>query len=240
MPVAGTPDALGFEPALGACGLNVAGVLRVDTYDSLVPDAWQSGALLPGAASAYVIGSGGSAFYEHARGERPDSPHPLDEVCEARVTTVVAQLRERDVESRALFYWERRGAGEGEFADFVAIAHAAGLGVRSRIGVLLHREHGPWFAIRAVLLTDRAAPAGSEAPPTPDFCSDCAAPCVVACPAGAVGEVGIDIARCSDWRHREAQCASRCDARLACPIGTASRYSSEALAHHMTAHFRGS
>ncbi len=236
----GTPDALGLDPALGACGLNVAGALGAGVYDSLVPEPWTSAVLLPTAQSAYVIGSGGSAFCAHARAERPDSPHPLDEVCEVRVLTAVARLREQGVESCALFYWERRGAGEGDFADFVAVARAAGLGARSRIGLLLHREHGPWFAIRAILLTDRPAPTTGESPPAPDFCSDCAAPCVEACPAQAIGDAGIDISRCSDWRHREAHCAERCDARLACPIGRASRYSSQALAHHMTARFRGS
>ncbi len=233
-----TPAALGLDPALDACGLNVAGVLRAETYDALVPSAWKCGTLLPTARSIYVIGSGGSAFYANARAERAEGPHPLDAFCEARVASAVLRLDREGIASRACFYWERRGDGDGEFADFVALARAAGLGSRSLIGLLLHPDHGPWFAIRAVVLTDRCPPVAGDVYEAPDFCADCPAPCIDICPARAVTRSGMNVVRCSEWRHREAQCAASCDARLACPVGRESRYTSEALAHHMTSHFR--
>ncbi len=232
------PSALGLSPELEACGLDLAGVLTADRYDELVPAAWRSQQLLAGSRFVYVIGSAGSSFYRYARAQRPDSAHPLDETCEECVTEAGRRLEAAGALQRPLFYWERRGPGERGFADFVAIAHAAGFGARSRIGMLLHPTHGPWFAIRALLLCDRQPPPSIEAPAVPDFCADCAAPCIDACPAGAVGAAGIDIERCSESRHRDPRCAARCDARLACPVGRDSRYADDALEHHMTAHFR--
>jgi len=235
-----SPSQLGLDPELDACGLDLAGVLAVERYDALVPESWQSQRLNPGSRFVYVIGSAGSGFYHFAREQLAGRAHPLDECCEARVGAAARRLAEAGALQRALFYWEKRGPAGGTFADFVAIAHAAGLGARSRIGILLHPEHGPWFAIRALILTDRAPPPGFVPREVADFCSACPAPCVGACPARAVREAGIDLDRCSESRHHEPRCAVRCDARLACPIGVDSRYDSEALAHHMRAHARGS
>lgn len=233
-----TPGELGLDPALEACGLNVAGALRVRDYDAIVTAAWRSAALLPSARTVYVIGSGGASFHAQAIQRAPDVAHPLDDACEAQVGAVAERMNRAGCTSRALFYWERRGEeGECVFADFVAIAHAAGLGARSRLGLLLHPRHGPWFAIRALLLSEREAPVARRMP-VPDFCSDCAAPCTAACPAGAVTRAGISLDRCSESRHSDPRCASRCDARLACPVGADSRYPPAALAHHMTSHFR--
>jgi hypothetical protein len=47
---------------LAAAGLDLFGALAAATYDDLVPSGWRSDRLLPGARSAWVIGSGGQAF----------------------------------------------------------------------------------------------------------------------------------------------------------------------------------
>lgn len=237
-----SPEALGLDSALEAAGLNVAAALDRSEYDALVPPAWQSQRLLPNVASVIVIGSGGTRFYWAARNARPGSRHPVDEYCEALVTRAADRLEAAGFATRAAYYWERRAANPGEpavFADFVGLARAAGLGAASRLGLLLHRRYGPWFSIRALLLSERGRPEGLEAPQPYDPCPHCSAPCVAACPGSAVSSSeAFDRNRCAQTRHESAGCATRCAARLACPEGAEHRYDIEALAHHMTSHFR--
>ncbi len=238
----GTPTALGLDASLEAGGLNLAAGLSRERYDALVPDAWQSRALLPGAASVFVIGSGGPAFHWAARRARPDAQHPLDEFCEELLTRAASKLELAGHATRAVFYWERRGGndlGPGRFADFVALARAAGLGAPSRLGLLVHPTFGPWFAIRALLLSEQPSPDSAGSDPRFDPCGSCPAPCIEVCPGAAVSRERFSVARCTRTREELPQCARRCDARLACPIGEDYRYDPEALAHHMTARFRG-
>ena len=241
-----SPGVLGLDPALAAAGLNVAAVLAPREYDALVPESWQSRHLLPHAASVIVIGSGGADFYWAARKARPGSEHPVDEYCEELVTRAADRLEAAGFATRAAFYWERRTPNDcesGEFADFVALARAAGLGAPSRLGLLLHPRYGPWFAIRALLLSERPPAEGAREKIAFanrfDPCPNCSAPCVAACPGNAVGR-SEEFAgeRCAQTRHEVPGCATRCDARMACPEGADYRYDAEALSHHMTSHFR--
>ena len=238
-PSAGTPEALGLGTALASAGLNVAGSMTPDEYDALVPEAWKTRVLLPTAATVAIVGSGGSDFYLCAREARPASEHPLDEHCEALMARVVNQLEAQGAASRALFYWQRLGGGAGVFADFVGLARGAGLGAPSRLGLLLHPHYGPWFAIRAVLLTETKLDHAPRDGRGFDPCPGCDAPCVAACHGSAVhGRSLFDGDRCAKTRHSDSRCADRCDARLACPVGSEHRYDAAALAHHMTSHFR--
>jgi hypothetical protein len=240
-----SPNRLGLDPALVAAGLNVAALLAPSQYDALVPESWQARQLLPNAASVIVIGSGGDGFYWAARKARPGSVHPVDDYCAELVGRAADRLEAAGFATCAAFYWERRtrnGGEPGEFADFVALARAAGLGAASRLGMLLHPRYGPWFAIRALLLSERPAPvAANEAATADPFdpCPSCSAPCIAACPGNAVAlRKKFSGQRCAETRHKLAACAARCDARLACPQGADYRYDPEALSHHMTSRFR--
>jgi len=108
--------------------------------------------------------------------------------------------------------------------DFVALARACGLGVTSRLGLLLHRDFGPWWSVRALALTRLELPAtghASAAEPGFDPCNGCSAPCESACPGAAIGVAGFDVARCASQRLRSEACAVGCAARRACPVGGA-------------------
>jgi epoxyqueuosine reductase QueG len=114
-------------------------------------------------------------------------------------------------------------AEEGAYPDLVAAARGAGLGWPSRLGLLLHPERGPWWSLRAALLTD--APLAVGAPlASPPPCAACEAPCTRVCPGAAPGPGGFDVGRCGAVRARDPRCAERCDARRACPVGAAHRY----------------
>jgi epoxyqueuosine reductase len=226
---------------LASRGLNVVGRLGIEDYNDRVPVAWQSDPLHPQAESALIIGSGGDAFYHAAMSQRPEAVHPIDEQCEALVVAACDQLNRGGADAKAFFYWERRGGdtpGDGEFADFVALGKAAGLGASSRLGLLLHREFGPWFAIRALILTNRVYPEPTARPAAYDPCRGCDAPCEKSCPGKAIAATGFDVIRCQQTRQTADGCATRCDARLACPEGSRHRYGAAALSHHMCAAFR--
>jgi hypothetical protein len=241
------PTAWGLVPELEAAGLNVVAGISRDRYDRLVPESWRSTALLPSAESALILGSGGSDFFRHAMAEYPESPHPLDEFCERHVHAAADALEAAGWKTARCFYWERRGGEHdkgGVFADFVKLAEACGLGSQSRLGLLLHREFGPWFAIRGLLLSERPlASGGSERRrdvPSFDPCTGCDAPCREACPGRAVGPERFSGEECSLARRELETCRKRCAARIACPVGAAHRYPADAVAHHMQAAFRGS
>jgi hypothetical protein len=216
---------------LDAAGLDLRGALSRDDYDAQVPPAWQSAQLLPDACSALVIGSGGRALWRAAQasGGLASSPHPLDAHTERALVACVETLRGAGEVAVAVFAHERRGDA---YADFVALARAAGLGAPSRLGLLVHPVYGPWLSLRAVLLSRLPWPvAGPLAGFDP--CRGCPAPCASACHGDAVDARGFAVARCAATRARDARCALRCDARHACVLGQEHAYLPEAEAHHM-------
>jgi epoxyqueuosine reductase len=112
----------------------------------------------------------------------------------------------------------------------------------SPLGTGIRPDCGPWLAVRAALVValdsaQRAVLARRFAPLSPDAspCNSCPTrPCIAACPAGAVGDVGaFDLPKCVQQRLGEnSSCASRCHARLACPVGAAFRYPEPQLRYH--------
>jgi len=238
----GTPTPLGRDPRLEAAGFNATGVLRARDYDELVPAAWKSKALLPGARSVLVLGCGGRAFGDafeaspEARSARERDP--IDRFTTRVVEEAIGDLTRRGISARALFYWQQH---ENQFADFVALGHACGLGSHSRLGVLLHPVFGPWISLRALVLTSDAL---DPTPPLPGpaACVGCPAPCATACPGaalandspfqsggtGGAGEadgpdrpdgVGFDLGKCSRTTLSLDLCQRSCSARRACIIG---------------------
>jgi epoxyqueuosine reductase QueG len=212
-----TPRVLELDPGLQQAGFNAAGVLAAERYDALVPPGWRSTALLPDARSAVALGCGGRAFGEAflASVEAGASTHPVDRFATRMVERAAEALSNGGAETRALFYWERR---DGEFADFVALGRACGLGTPGRLGILIHPVYGPWISLRAVLLT--TAPL-APTPPLPDFepCEGCPAPCADACPGDAVGRNSFDVHACARATRTYPTCRERCAARHACVIG---------------------
>jgi epoxyqueuosine reductase QueG len=217
------PRALGLAPALADAGINVAGVLAVADYDARVPEGWRSQRLLPSARAVVVLGSGGTAFFRAYRisGETG---------CDAFLVRVVEDAARREGRARAGYYFEERGG----FADFVELARVAGIGSPSRLGLLLHREYGPWLAIRAVLLVARGLDP-TRPDPAWDPCDGCPAPCASACLGDALVKRGFDLDRCTATTRREAACRVGCAARRACVVGTGHRYDADAEAHHRAA-----
>ena len=109
----------------------------------------------------------------------------------------------------------------------------------SPLGLLIHPRYGLWHAYRAALAfaaTDLELPPREAAP---DLCAACAAkPCLTACPVGAFGSAGYDVAACLAHIRTPAgaDCLSAgCRARRACPIGQQYAYEPTQARFHMSA-----
>ncbi len=230
-----TPAGLGLPDTLEGAGFNVAAVLGPERYDDLVPDAWKTPRLLPHARAVLVLGCGGRDFYRAflRAPEASLSPDPLDTYTRRVVGEAAVVFEAEGFAARCHLYCERL---EGQYADFVALARACGIGAPSRLGLLLHPVYGPWLSIRALLLTEKAFPP-SRPLSEPEFapCHGCLAPCLEACPGSAPLAAGFDADACGRTRAVQPACAERCDARGACVVGPEHRYDSEGEAFHMRA-----
>jgi len=204
---------------------DAVGTLSFDTYDALVPPPWSSAALLPETRSVVVLANGGPAFVSTFLATPHTGADPLDAYTVAQVERVQDALSRQGHKSAAAFYWEKRA---DTYADFQAIAAAAGLGGPSKLGLLVHPVFGPWIAIRALLFTDKHIPPHRAPPYEP--CTGCPAPCERACPVAAVG-FPFQQAACADRRQRD-PCRQRCDARIACVIGRDYAYDEAVQAFH--------
>lgn len=245
--VAGSPSVCGLPNAtadlLEGAGFNVAARLPIEAYDALVPDPWRSATTLRGARSAFVLGTAGgdfeSAWIDAAETmQDPADAHARD-ACARAIRSLEAETGER---ACAWLYADRRNDADGRpvFADFVALAAAGELGVRSPLGLLIHSAFGPWWSVRALILTTWAPDPTRvrvSSPIAADLvsCQDCPAPCIDACPAGAVQRTGFDLSACGAKRLEDEPCAGHCAARRACIVGPAHAYPERVVAHYAAA-----
>jgi len=211
---------------LDAAGFDLHAPLAARDYDALVPEAWKLGALAPGTRGVLVIGHAGRALWPRfeASPEAGLECDPLD----AYTRRVVAHAAQALPGASLALYSEQRA---GQYAPLVALARRAGLGTPGRVGVLLHPVYGPWISLRALLFSPEPLETLGGEPPSP--CAGCPAPCASACHGHAVSAAsGLDAARCYAGRLSLPQCALRCDARLACPVGAEHAYPAGQIAHH--------
>jgi hypothetical protein len=136
-----------------------------------------------------------------------DEAHPYDAFVASRLARADEALAAAGVRFRsfeAAFHAPLR-------VDFLALAQLVGLGAPGPFALLIHPEHGAWWALRGAWLVDAPVdpPLAYRSP-----CIGCAAPCV-----GGVGEPrGIPEAT-PEVRGR-------------CVVGQASRYDDDQIGYH--------
>jgi hypothetical protein len=189
------------------------------------------------AVSAVIVGSGGRRFFEvfraaaKAAGSDP-APNPLDRYTRATVLAAVdAALTPAGVAYRVLFPF----LSESPVLPFQRLGRAAGLGPPGPLGLQIHPEFGPWWAYRALVVLAAPLSAGESRDAAGDGCAGCDAPCVAACPAGAVLLGGFSVPACHTRRLQAPECQLSCAARIRCVRGPQHRYSEDQLAFHMAA-----
>jgi len=239
----GDPTALGLPraaaAALEASGFNLAGCLGIAAYDEIAPAGWRSERLLPAAGSAILLGTGGRAL-GHALDAAPepaDAQNPVDSFTLKTVAVLVEALRDAGHETRSFSYAELRGSDgalsdSGEFISMIALAGRAGLGVTGRLGILLHPEYGPWFAVRVLLLSTLVL-RETAMDASFDPCAGCPKPCADACLGAAFPQGALDVGLCFDARERVSACQSSCAARRACVLGVEHGYEPKQEAYFM-------
>jgi ferredoxin len=202
-------------------------------------------AILPEASNAIIVGSGGRDLFRcfRASTEAGDGgAHPLDRFTRAAVATAASEaLRASGIGYRVVFPFVGSFASSEPVLPFQRLGRAAGVGAPGPLGLQIHPRFGPWWAYRALIaiavdggVVDEIIGGAVDAPGG-DRCAGCPAPCVAACPAGAVRLTGFSIVDCHARRLTAPACRLSCVARIRCVVGTEHRYTDEQLAFHMAA-----
>ncbi|MDP2310754.1 MAG: hypothetical protein Q8P18_32350 [Pseudomonadota bacterium] len=217
--------------ALLPAGLNLWGVAGAAAWDAQMSPARRTDALSPGARSILVFGNGGGALWDAMLADLRRDPrglteeqHPID----AFVARAVAAADPVLGNARRRWFW---ASAEADLhIDFRLLAGMAGMGVQSRLGLLIHPAWGTWIGLRAACFVDAELPVSP--PASVDPCEGCPAPCVSQCVGAAFVGGRWDVDACARF-HREADpCERSCASRLACPVGADRRYSQEHYGYH--------
>lgn len=207
-----TPDAA--ETAAHDAGLLVMGALRRGAENR------------PG--TTVILGTGPkfwpvfAASAEYADG----APDPIDRWSK-RVIGVIA------AEARATCSFPSDGP---PYPPFIRWALDTGRFFSSPVGMMVHDTVGLMISIRGALHLDTLWPEDPEPAGSP--CETCHAPCMTACPVGALGGGAYDVEACHNHLDRpEGQtCMMQgCAARRACPVSSGAHRRPEQSALHMRA-----
>jgi hypothetical protein len=199
--------------ALQGTGIELVASCGAAAYDACAPESLQCRVLLPGARGVVVAGSAGPALWRgflartQERPELRDSADPYDEF----VASLLARADQALGEAAVRFTRFEAAFGAGVRADFVALARLVGLGSPGPFGVLIHPEHGPWWALRGAWIVDAAV----------DEPLDPARPCA-GCPAPCVG----------GWQNAGGIGQATAEVRARCVVGQQSRYDDAQISYH--------
>jgi epoxyqueuosine reductase len=195
--------------------LEVTGVLSADPSDNLHHTI-----------RSIVLLSPAPGFWAHftRSGEFADGqPDPMDRWSRR----VIGQLA-CDHGGKAYFPF-----GGPPYRPFLAWAKRSGQAWVSPVGPLVHDRQGLMISYRGALgLTEPLDQTPGQNP-----CATCPAPCVTACPVGAMGAKPYDVPKCKAFLDTGAGSGcmgAGCLVRRACPVGPGIRQP-EQLAFHMKA-----
>lgn len=118
---------------------------------------------------------------------------------------------------------------------FTAWARRSGRAWPSPVGLLVHDSAGLWISFRGAILLEEEAPVPVASRP----CDACAGtPCLAACPVGALGAAGYDVAACHAFLDTGPDCRQGCHVRRACPVGAGRRIPEQSEFHMRSFHPR--
>jgi methylmalonic aciduria homocystinuria type C protein len=216
-----------FEKVAGSvsiAGLDLSAAFPVGVYNGYVPEGY--GLPTFGRENPFGIILGNSrAFWpkflealKESRGLR-ESEHPVNTYITERIAGLLAALP---------VACEIRWAHTSQPSP-VAMQQAAmiaGLAHTSPSYLSIHPDHGPWIALRAVIVLDKDWASGEPAP-APDPCTPCPKPCMPALDHAVATSRGAPAGKkvSSSWKLWLA-------VRDACPMGRSSRYSDEQCEYH--------
>lgn len=181
---------------------------------------------LPENGTLYLLSPDEPGFWAHMKA----TPEFLDGIADpvdrwsARVVTQIAQ----ELGGTAYLPF-----GGPPWHPFIQWALASGRARPSPVTLMVHDRMGLWASWRGAVWLEGQHPL-PEPPPSP--CTDCAAPCMSACPVGALSPTGYDTLACHGFLDQAAgkDCLSYgCAARAACPLSETYGRLGEQSAWHM-------
>lgn len=216
-------------------GFNIVKTIGAGEYDNKAPAQKSAARVLSGCKSIILIGFGGSAFWKIFQGyleSNPDFKEKHEDLIDNYTLMVFEEishaLKGSGVNHKAVFPF----GASGTAVNFLALGEAAGAGVPSLLGILLHPEFGPWVSLRGAVLTDTSFTSQDGPLKGFDPCPSCEKPCISACPASTISESGWDWESCMRFRLADETCSGNCASRRACPYGKDLQYTDEQLAYH--------
>ena len=181
-------------------------------------------ALPKGTRTLLMIGPG-DGFWPHVttQPEWDGAPDPIDRWSRRVIGRIAC-----DLGAKAIFPF-----GGPPYHPFYRWALRTGRVWDSPVRLLIQAEQGLFVSFRGALaLKDRVeVPAPAVQP-----CAGCTAPCLAACPVGALGGVGYDLPACHGFLDNAAgaDCMERgCAVRRACPVSVGYARVPEHSAYHM-------
>lgn len=153
--------------------------------------------------------------------------HPLD-----RWSRRIGDAMASELDALALYPF-----GPAPFRPFVQWAMRAEAVRPSRLGLLIHPEHGLWHAYRFAIALPVVIMGLPPVEPGNPACDRCrSTPCLSACPVEAFDGSRYDLSACSRYLQANPRAACHregCLARDACPEGERSRYAPEQRRFHI-------
>lgn len=177
-----------------------------------------------GTRTLLLLGPAEPGFWAHLTAQ-PEwgGPDPVD-----RWSRRVIGRLACDLGAKALFPF-----GGPPYHPFYAWALRTGRVWDSPVRLLVHAEQGLMVSFRGALALKEAVPVP---PPLAKPCDCCPAPCLTACPAGALTGAGYDLPSCHGFLDRPegAECMTGgCLVRRACPVSQSYARLPEQSAYHM-------
>lgn len=208
-----------FAERLAASGLDLAAPLALDQYNARVPEALRWDPFGRPAAQAVLIGNT-RALWDALRAHR-GALAPRDPVDHYVAAAVAEALPALGVAAAVRHAFE----APPRLLAAVHAAEAAGLAWRAPSQLAIHPVHGPWIALRALVVLDTDAE--TRGTPLAPPCGDCAHACEPALARAMAASEATHAGVRATWRTWLA-------VRDACPVGRASRYDDAALCYHYT------
>jgi epoxyqueuosine reductase len=204
-----------LEALLAEERLEVLGGFAVDEGEAAFP---------AGTRTLLMLGPREPGFWPHLMAQ-PEwgAPDPVDRWSRRVIGRIAC-----DLGAKALFPF-----GGPPYHPFYAWALRTGRVWDSPVRLLVHSRQGLMVSFRGAL----ALKEGVDVPPPAVLpCNGCAAPCLTACPAGALTGAGYDVPRCHtflDGTGGQDCMTGGCLVRRACPVSQSYARLPEQSAYHM-------
>jgi epoxyqueuosine reductase len=178
-----------------------------------------------GTGTILLLGPAEPGFWLHmtAQPEWDGQPDPVDRWSRRVIGRIAC-----DLGAKALFPF-----GGPPYHPFYQWALRTGRVWESPVRLLVHSDQGLMVSFRGALALKEAVPVP---PPTDRPCDSCPAPCLTACPAGALTGEGYDLPACHAFLDRpegEDCMTGGCLVRRACPVSQSYARLPEQSAYHM-------